>query len=59
MDDLAVGWSVPKDITLHEFSGPVLDRADELGACRYFVADDSIAVVDPDDSKVVLLIDRT
>jgi hypothetical protein len=59
VDDLEVGWSVPKNIELHEFSGAVLDRADELGACRYFVADDSIAVVDPDESKVVLVIDRS
>jgi hypothetical protein len=59
VDDLEVGWSVPRNIELHEFTGPVLERADELGACRYFVADDSIAVVDPDESKVVLVIDRS
>ncbi len=59
VSDLEVGWSVPKDIELHEFAEPVLDRADELSACRYFVADNSIAIVDPDESKVVLLIDRS
>ena len=59
VSDLEVGWSVPKDIELHEFAEPVLDRADQLSACRYFVADDSIAIVDPDESKVVLLIDRS
>jgi hypothetical protein len=59
VSDLEVGWSVPKDIELHQFPEPVLDRADELSACRYFVADDSIAIVDPDESKVVLLIDRS
>ena len=30
----------------------------ELRSCRYFVSDEQIAIVDPDDDKVVLLIDK-
>ncbi|KAB2940531.1 MAG: DUF1236 domain-containing protein [Hyphomicrobium sp.] len=57
--DLRVGWSVPSDIELEEFPEPVLSEADELGPCRYFVADDQLAIVDPAEDKVVLLIDKS
>ena len=30
-----------------------------VDACRYFVAEDEIAIVDPEEEKVVLLIDRS
>jgi len=56
--DLEVGWSVPGDIELEEFPTAVLSEADELSACRYFIADDQLAIVDPDEDKVVLLIDK-
>jgi hypothetical protein len=55
---LTVGWAVPRDIELLPFPDRVLDRVGELGACRYFVADDQVAVVDPDEDRIVLLIDR-
>jgi len=57
--DLTVGWSVPRDIELLPFPDPVLDRVGELNACRYFVADDQIAIVNPEEEKIVLLIDRS
>ncbi len=57
--DLEVGWSVPSDIELEKFPAAVLSEADELSACRYFIADDQLAIVDPDEDKVVLLIDKS
>src|SRR6185295_2316280 len=56
--DLEVGWSVPSDIELETVPAAVLSEADELSACRYFIADDQLAIVDPDEDKVVLLIDK-
>ncbi len=56
--DLRVGWSVPGDIELERFPEPVLSEAGELRACRYFIADDQLAIVDPEGDKVVLLIDK-
>jgi hypothetical protein len=58
VSDLEIGWSVPADITLETFPEPVLDAAGELSACRYFIADDQLAIVDPEREKVVLLIDK-
>ena len=55
---LTVGWSVPKDIELLTFPDRVVSEASELGSCRYFVASDQIAIVDPDEDKVVLIIDK-
>lgn len=55
---LTIGWSVPRSVDLQEFPDPVIERASELGSCRYFVAEDQIAVVDPKEERVVLLIDR-
>ncbi len=59
VSDLEVGWSVPQDIELEKFPTAVLSEAGELAACRYFIADDQLAIVDPDDDKVVLLIDKS
>ena len=47
-----VGWSVPQDIELEKFPKAVLSEAGELAACRYFIADDQLAIVDPEDDKV-------
>jgi hypothetical protein len=57
--DLEVGWSVPGEIQLERFPDSVLAEAAELSPCRYFVADDQLAIVDPDENKVVLLIDKS
>jgi hypothetical protein len=57
--DLEIGWSVPQDIELEKFPNAVLSEAGELAACRYFIADDQLAIVDPEDDKVVLLIDKS
>jgi hypothetical protein len=50
---------VPRDIELQSFPEPVLSHISELGSCRYFVAEDKIAVVSPDQEKVVAVIDRS
>jgi hypothetical protein len=59
VSNLEIGWSVPSEIALERFPEPVLAEAAELSACRYFVADDQLAIVDPDEDKVVLLIDKS
>lgn len=56
--DLRIGWSVPDEIALLEFPDRVLAEERELGFCRYFVAEDQIAIVDPEEEKVVFLIER-
>jgi hypothetical protein len=59
VSNLEIGWSVPANIELERFPTAVLSEADELSACRYFIADDQLAIVDPDEDKVVLLIDKS
>jgi hypothetical protein len=56
---LTLGWSVPRDIELQRFPEPVVSRVSELSSCRYFLAEDKIAVVSPEEEKVVALIDRS
>lgn len=56
VSDVTVGWSVPDDIELHTFPEPIVERSGKLTACRYFIADDQIAIVDPDEDTVVLLV---
>ncbi len=55
---VTIGWSVPSDVELKTLPRSVVDRSGKLGGCRYFVVDDQIAIVDPGQDKVVLLIDR-
>jgi hypothetical protein len=55
---VSVGWSVPSDIELRPFPPRVVERTSGLGACRYFVTDDQIAIVDPDQDEVVLMIEH-
>jgi hypothetical protein len=57
--DLEVGWSVPSNVKLQRFPEEVLSKADELSACRYFVARDQLAIVDPIEEKVILVIDKS
>ena len=56
--DVTVGFSVPSDVELLTFPDSILQRTSKLNACRYFVIDDQVAVVDPDQDKVVLLIEK-
>ena len=57
--DLSVGGKVPRDIELLSFPDRVVSEASELGSCRYFDAGDQIAIVDPDEDKIVLIIDKS
>lgn len=56
--NITVGWSVPGEIELRRFPEPVLSQNGKLESCRYFIADDQIAIVDPSEEMVVLLIDH-
>lgn len=55
---VTVGWSVPQDIELRSFPSTVVERNGRLSSCRYFVVNDQIAIVDPDQDKVVVLVDH-
>jgi hypothetical protein len=55
---VSVGWSVPNDIEVRPLPPRVVERTSALSACRYFIVDDQIAIVDPDQDKVVLIIDH-
>ena len=56
--DLSVGKKIPRDVQLLTFPDSVLREASELGSCKYFDAGDQIAIVDPDQEKIVLIIDK-
>ncbi|WP_439543458.1 DUF1236 domain-containing protein [Hyphomicrobium sp.] len=56
--NVTVGFDVPSDIDLLTFPAPVVSRTGKLAACRYFVVDDQIAIVDPKADKVVMLVDE-
>lgn len=55
---VSVGWAVPQDIEVRPLPPRVVDRLSRLEACRYFIVDDQIAIVDPDQDKVVLMIEH-
>jgi len=55
---VSVGFSVPGDVELRSFPSTVVERRSELSGCRYFITNDQIAIVDPDQDKVVLLLDQ-
>jgi hypothetical protein len=55
---VTVGWSVPNDLELRTLPPTVIERRSELGPCRYFVTDGQVALVDPDEDRVVLLIEQ-
>jgi len=46
------------DLQALSFPESVVSEASELGSCRYFDAGDQIAIVDPDEDKIVLIIDK-
>lgn len=56
--DLEIGSAVPANVDLQRFDDRVVSMADELSACRYFVARDQLAIVDPREERVVLVIDK-
>lgn len=54
---VSVGVDVPRSAELVEFPSVVVERVPEVREYRYFVHEDDIAVVNPRDSKVVLVIE--
>jgi hypothetical protein len=56
--NVTVGWTVPSDIELKAFPQPIVERSGKLEPCRYFVVDDQIAIVDPEEDTVVLLVEH-
>lgn len=53
---VSIGWRVPDTVELETFPAPVTSRISGLSSCRYFVVDDRIAIVDPDQHNVVILV---
>jgi len=53
---LALGAEVPRGVELLRFPGEVVERVPELRPYRYIVAADDVAIVDPSDNAVILVI---
>jgi Protein of unknown function (DUF1236) len=53
---LALGAEVPQNVELLRFPGEVLERVPEIRPYRFVVAANDIAIVDPTDNAVVLVI---
>jgi len=56
---LALGAEIPSSVELYEFPIVALDRVPELRDYRFVVAEDEIAIVDPVDRSIALVIDRS
>jgi hypothetical protein len=57
--DVSVGRDVPRGVELQRFPQSVLAEASALEGCQYFDAGDQIAIVNPDEHKIVLVIDKS
>jgi hypothetical protein len=57
--DISVGVEVPKGVELLRFPDSVIAEAQVLEGCQYFDAGDEIAIVDPNEEKIVLIIDKS
>jgi hypothetical protein len=55
--DLEIGASLPQDAKVETFPSEVTTRVTKLDSCRYVVVDDKVAVVDPNDDKIVAIIE--
>jgi len=55
---LALGAEVPRDVELLAFPTDVLERLPEMRRYRYIVAGSDVAIVDPNDNAVVLVINE-
>jgi hypothetical protein len=55
---LALGAEIPRDVALYTFPDHVLARIPKLESYRYVVVDDDVAIVDPADHAVVLVIEE-
>jgi hypothetical protein len=59
VSDISVGRDVPKGVELQRFPDSVITEAKALEGCQYFDAGDEIAIVDPNEEKIVLIIDKS
>jgi hypothetical protein len=57
LGSLSEGADVPRNAELHSFPVAVVDQVPKLRDHRYFAAEDRLAIVGPQGSKVVLVID--
>jgi len=55
--ELEIGASLPQDARVETFPSEVTTRVSKLDSCRYVVVDDKVAVVDPNDDKIVAIIE--
>ena len=55
--ELRVGATLPGDVELETFPGEVTTRVSKLDRCRYVVVEDRVAVVDPDDDRIVAILE--
>lgn len=59
VSDISLGRDVPSGVELLRFPDSVISEAKALQGCQYFDAGDRIAIVDPDDDKIVAIIDKS
>jgi hypothetical protein len=59
VSDISVGRDVPSGVELQRFPQSVIAEATVLEGCQYFDAGDQIAIVNPDEDKIVLVIDKS
>jgi hypothetical protein len=55
---LALGAEIPDRVELHEFAPVVLDSVPRLGEFRFVVAQGTIAIIDPSDRSIELVLER-
>jgi len=53
---LALGAEIPRSVEIARFPDRVLERVPQLRSYRYLVVEDQVAIIDPDDRQVALLI---
>jgi len=53
---VTIGMDVPQQVELRSFPETVVEEVPELRSYRYFVFEDEVAIVDPQDRSVVLTI---
>ena len=58
VSNISVGLDVPRGVELQRFPQSVLAEATALEGCQYFDTGDQIAIVNPDEHKIVLVIDK-
>jgi hypothetical protein len=55
--NLEIGATLPQDARVEAFPSEVTTRVTKLDSCRYVVIDDKVAVVDPNDDRIVAIIE--